>query len=469
VTPIPALEPRRGAGHQFVFYGDCCSGVPGAPAEGRFAAVNAVVARLAPRPEFICFLGDHIAGDAGDAAGLHRQWRHWLDREMAWLDPATPVYHLTSNHNTESAEAERVWRAVFPGLPRNGPPGQEGLSYHVRRGDLLLVCTNSAFSGLGGYGHVECDWLDRVLSDHADAAHKLVAGHYPVFPVNGYDQHPAWRIVPDQGRAFWDVLTRHGVTAYLCSHIIAFDVQARGGVLQICSGGAGTHYGPRDFMPGPVEFLHAVQAVVDGAGLRYQVLDVEGQPREWLQWPFQPPPEAAWHPMSSGGDWQSWRALWPAQPMEHRILLARFSGVCAEAPVDEEQTLLCAWSWADGPAPVWIGLQPATGELAVQLVPESGAGAQSWRGPRVATGRPFDFQLAIHSGMGPGGVLWRAGEGAAWSSLSSSSARGAETLAVPDGLTVRHGPSGPGDRPFRGRDLRVQLAAARAAFHEAGA
>ena len=36
---IPALEPR-GPGHRFVFYGDACSGVPGAPHERTFASVN---------------------------------------------------------------------------------------------------------------------------------------------------------------------------------------------------------------------------------------------------------------------------------------------------------------------------------------------------------------------------------------------------------------------------------------------
>lgn len=52
--PIPALLPR-GAGRQFLIYGDSCSGVPGALHEQTFAAVNAVVRRLAPAPEFILF------------------------------------------------------------------------------------------------------------------------------------------------------------------------------------------------------------------------------------------------------------------------------------------------------------------------------------------------------------------------------------------------------------------------------
>ena len=269
MNSIPAILPR-GPGQQFVFYGDCCSGIPGGPTEKTFAKVNAVIQRLDPQPEFIVFLGDHIAGIRSDAEFLRQQWRHWLDKEMAWLDQRrTPLYHVTSNHDTFDALAERVWCEFFP----------EGLSHWVRRGDLLLVSIHTCPSQLGGCGHVETAWLDRVLNEHADARFKLVAGHYPVFGVNGYDEAPLWRIAPDQGRALWSLLVRHRVLAYLCSHVIAFDAQEHDGVLQICSGGAGTSYGPGGFM-GAGEYHHAVQAAVDATGLQYQTLDLEGNVRE---------------------------------------------------------------------------------------------------------------------------------------------------------------------------------------------
>ena len=146
--PVTGLVPR-GAGHQFAFYGDCCSGVPGNPFEGNFARVNAVLQQLNPPPDFILFLGDHIAGYCADADTIRGQWRHWLREEMAWMvSDRIPVYHVTSNHDTPDPVAERLWREAFPDLPRNGPPGQEGLSYWARRADLLLVIVNTNFSGL---------------------------------------------------------------------------------------------------------------------------------------------------------------------------------------------------------------------------------------------------------------------------------------------------------------------------------
>ena len=116
---------------------------------------------------------------------------YWLEKEMAWLDShRTTIYHVTSNHDTFDVASEAVWRETFPNIPRNGPPGQEGLSYWVRRDDLLLVLVNTSFSGLGGHGHVECEWLDSTLTTHADARYKIVAGHHPVFPVTRHQLKP---------------------------------------------------------------------------------------------------------------------------------------------------------------------------------------------------------------------------------------------------------------------------------------
>jgi len=276
---VTALTAHSG-GHQFVFYGDCCSGIPGEPFERKFSQVNAVLQRLNPPPDFIVFLGDHIMGAFAQGHPIAEQWKYWLNEEMRWLDSSRiPIYHTTSNHDTVDTASEQVWREMLPDIPPNGPSGQEGLSYWVRRGDLLLVLVNTNFSGLGGPGRVECSWLETTLWAHSDARYRIVAGHHPVFPVNGYGERPQWCIEQDQAQAFWAVLVRHRVLAYLCSHIIAFDAQEHGGVLQICSGGAGTNYGPGGFM-GDGEYHHFVQAVLDADGFRLQTVDADGCVRE---------------------------------------------------------------------------------------------------------------------------------------------------------------------------------------------
>jgi len=455
-APIPALEPRTPEGVQFVLYGDCCSGVPGAPYAANFAAVNGVVGRLRPHPEFILFAGDHVYGLTNDYAALREQWRHWREREMAWLGSDIPHYPSTSNHNTYDAGSEAVWREVFADLPRNGPAGQEGLSYFVRRGSLLLVSVNTSFTALGGAGHVECQWLDRVLADHADARWKLVFGHYPAHPVNGYTRYPLWRIVPDQARTFWDVLVRRGVFAYLCSHIIAFDVQAHDGVLQVCSGGAGTNYGPGGFMPGPEEYLHAVQAALDGCGLRYRVLDAAGTPREWLSWPLTEPPPAAWRLLTA--DWAPWPAPVPDAGGSEAAVVRRFrfSGVARDATA-VRQTLLCGWHTGEQRATLEVAIEH--GEAVVDLIPRPGEAPRRWRSHDALVARDVAFELALHPAMGPGGVLFRAGSDAPWTSLESTGALGLAGMPWPDQWRAGTGASGPGDAPFGGENLVVECAA----------
>ena len=209
---IPALLPRDGSGYQFVCYADSCSGSPGAPEEAAFASVNAVVARLRPQPELICFPGDEIIGLSTDEDALREQWRYWFEEELRWLDRnSIPLYHSTGNHTAYDLSSERVFRDVLSHLPCNGPPGQEGLTYFVRRDDLLLIFVNTLWSGLGGEGHVESVWLERTLADNADARHKFVFGHHPVHPVNGRPGPHELTIVPDDGRVFWQVLVKHRV------------------------------------------------------------------------------------------------------------------------------------------------------------------------------------------------------------------------------------------------------------------
>jgi len=442
--------PRDGVGHQFVCYADCCSGVPGAPHEAAFAAVNGVVARIRPQPEFICFPGDEIRGLTADDEELRGQWRYWFEREMGWLDrSATPLYHTTGNHTTYDAASEAVFREVLAHLPRNGPPGQERLAYFVRRGNLLLVFVNTAWSGLGGEGRVETAWLNRTLADHADARYKLVLGHHPVHPVNGFSGPYQREIAPENGRAFWQVLVRHGVLAYLCSHILAFDVQVHEGVLQILTAGAGT----TGRMPEGIEYLHCVQAALDAEGLRYQVLDTSGQVREWLAWPPALPPSERWKPLARG-DQPAPVSGGGGDAAQARLVVYRFSGVCSPAG-GEAQTLLCGWDPSPALAPLWIGFQGCERRLGVLLSPAPGRSPHLWRGLVLPPGKPFDVQVAIHTGMGPGGLLWRRDDTAPWSSLAAASPWGADRLVWPARWSVGQGQRGPSDCPFLGRDLRT--------------
>jgi len=447
--PLPALTPK-GAGHQFVLYGDSCSGVAGGRHERAHARVNSVVRRFSPPPEFIVYPGDEILGLTGDAAELRRQWTHWLDVEMAWCDRAAcPLYNTTGNHTTYDAMSEGVFAEMLGHLPRNGPADQQGLSYVVRRGDLLLVCVNTLWSGLGGEGHVETDWLARTLADHEDARWKFVAGHHPAFAVNGFSGDCARQIAADCVGRFWEVLVENRVFAYLCSHILAFDVQVQTGVLQITTAGAGTVHR----MPEGVEYLHCVQAAIDERGLRYQVLDDAAAVRERLVWPPVLPDRTQWRAMTTG--WTCFNgpdaegcAGGPTDMTAWRI-----RGFAGADP--RPQTLFCTSAGPDMLPSLWVGLSGRDRKLTVTLAPEAGRSPHYWFGPALGAGEQFDVELAVHRGMGPGGIIWRPGPDAPWTTLRSASSWGAERLRTPQQAWVGHGPRGGGDTPFCGAALEI--------------
>lgn len=441
---IEAIVPR-GAGRKFIVYGDACSGVAGAPHEATFAGINRVVSRIQPPPDFMIFPGDEVIGLTESPHALCAQWRYWFDVEMKWFDRRTiPLYHTTSNHTTYDEMSEAVFREMLPHLPRNGPSDQLGLSYFIRDGDLLMIFVNTSWSGLGGEGHVETQWLAATLHRHADARHKLVIGHHPVHPVNGYTAACQHVISPDHADAFWRTLVDNDVLAYICSHILAFDVQVQGGVLQITSAGAGTRYR----MPEGIEYLHCLQAALDARGLRYQVLDASGCVRERLSWPVALPSVDQWSPIEEEG----------RIAVDGRVVALRCRGRTA-GEASGWQTLLAA-ATDNGLSSVWLGLRGPSQRLSVIVGPEQGRSPHYWEGPVLPPDELFDIQVMLHSDMGPGGVLFRETAEAPWTSFRSSSAWGFERQALPTAWHLGHGQRGKADRPFRGSDLVITATSA---------
>ena len=433
------------ASHRFVLVGDSCSGIPGGPHEATFAAISRHIAAIDPEPDFICFLGDHIQGLTSDEASLRAQWRYWCEHEFGWTKSRSfPVYHLTSNHNTYDAVSERVFCEVFPDLPRNGPADDLGRSYYVLRDDLLLVFTNSATARLGP-GRIETDWLAEVLARHRGVPQKLVFGHYPVLPVNGYTQFPLWRIPPEQGDTLWRLLVEHDVMAYVCSHVIAYDVRVRDGVLQICSAGAGTRYGPTgDFMRGASEFFHFLVCSLGDGNLHCDVIDELGYRRRRLCWP------------RDGLGRTELRAPDQANRMTAELRLPekvawlRFDIEATRskdaAATPDRETFLCGYDADEGPPTIWIGREHE--RLVVEIVLGPGGPVGRWV-MHPCTGYGY-FSLTILPEMGPGGVIARL-DGGPPSSLLTNVAEDLGQVRWPRSWCLGHGPSGTNDEPYRGR------------------
>jgi hypothetical protein len=224
--------------------------------------------------------------------------------------------------------------------------------------------------------------------------------------------------------------------------MLAFDTQVHEGVLQIMTAGAGTKHR----LPEGIEYLHAVQMAIDPEHLRYQVVDDTGELREWLTWPlpepFDPVTDLADLTLANSGE-------------ANEVAMLQVSAMAAERG-GAAQTLVSAWTDEDALANLWIGLVGPEQQLVAQLAPERNRSPHSWAGPAMAPGQPFALDLMLHSGLGPGGMLWRVTGNDAWTSLTGASAWGLERLP-----RLRHWSTGntkgnADDRAFGGEGLIVR-------------
>jgi len=410
---IPALTAQP-SGYQFVLIGDPHTVTQGS----QFQAVNAVIDRLQPPPEFVCLAGDHVWGCTEDEKALRDQWQQWFGQNKSLL--TRRIFHCTANHTVIGPRSAALYGEQFPDIPNNGPTDGKKLNYYVREGDLLLVVVNTAWNpactetGDHGGEEVAAAWVDSVLIEHANAGHKLVMGHHPVFPVNGFGD--GWLVEAKSGRNLWNLLVKHGVRAYLCAHVIAFDVQVHEGVLQITSGGGGY---PDFFGKQDTEYNHCVQLAMEPNRLRYQTLDTCGNVREWLDWPLLTPASETWPTVTPDHGLPTPTAIAVKNARQTCVVLLRLRGTHRDK----------------GPQPIlhgtddisWIGIE--NGRLCARLKPiisrndKVEPDTMAWVGPTINEG-PFDLQLAIHGGMGPGGFLFRRVDGHAWSSLDTKAWHG---------------------------------------------
>jgi hypothetical protein len=211
-------------------------------------------------------------------------------------------------------------------------------------------------------------------------------------------------------------------------------------------------------MPGPTEYLHTLQFAMDRQGVRWQVLDVDGRVREWLRWPLSLRPADRWQsvPRDQAKGMLTKASVFQDDKGSQSFVAWRFRGTRRQPAGEASETLLCGWDDGETAPTIWVGFDEGSRRLTVRLLPQSGSGTQIWRSARIGEHAPFDFQLALHGGMGPGGVLFRFRDQDPWSSLATTSSRGAENLRWPPAWQIGYGVNGPTDDPFLGSGLQLE-------------
>jgi len=156
----------------------------------------------------------------------------------------------------------------------SGPAGTEATTYSWNRGRAHFIAINEYWNGTdvpGGDVGIDGDvipellaWLEADLKANTRPA-VFVFGHEPAFPfhrhlddsLNKYEGHRD---------AFWALLERESVVAYICGHTHVFSIyqHADGRVWQIDVGNAGRD---SDFLDGQT-FLNVA---IEGNSVRFEV------------------------------------------------------------------------------------------------------------------------------------------------------------------------------------------------------
>jgi lactate permease len=178
------------------------------------------------KPLFCLFPGDLVFGGDVNSDGLKRELQEWL---AATRDFRAILYVAPGNHDFRHwiGRAE-AWRQTFPGMPSNGPGGEEEkCSYYVDYSTSRFISILSDWQD----GHVGVDqkWLDEVLDASSGFEHLFVMSHHPMQQLGGVKG------------AFWQSLVRHHVDVYFASHWHLYNRSQPGGgdTWQVVVGTAG--------------------------------------------------------------------------------------------------------------------------------------------------------------------------------------------------------------------------------------
>lgn len=259
-APVQTSPPPTGvtapanAPWSFVVMGDSPDGMPNSTT-GISPALPAIAkAVAAENADLVVYTGDLISGgDLGPASPVVRnfsaQYGNWMAAVSPVHDYATgtgiPVYVLRGNHdNTPLSNVTPILteyrRTAAAGMPVNGPPGEELLTYSFTHKGAKFIVSDQYIPHNGRMETVNQSWVDGQLATDT-RPFMFVVGHSPAYLVDmdiedvpfSLPLHPAERDI------FWQSLVDHKVSAYLCGHAHMYVRAENAGVPQVVSGNAG--------------------------------------------------------------------------------------------------------------------------------------------------------------------------------------------------------------------------------------
>ncbi len=230
--------------------------------------LNTIAKRIAAEnPDLVLFSGDLINGAVDILPSPIK--KNYTAQFRNWMDAVSPIYNFTTrtgitiyvirgNHEDDLGNIPipallNDYRAtVASGMPTNGPPVEEKLTYSFTHKGAKFIALDEYFPNNGTKETVNQTWLDEQLTQDT-RPFMFVFGHTPAYNVsNDMDEYKSGIAVhPIQRDAFWNSLVKNHVLAYFCGHVHTYVRAESKGVQQVLCGNGGA---PADnFSPSSVD------------------------------------------------------------------------------------------------------------------------------------------------------------------------------------------------------------------------
>lgn len=215
----------------------------------------------AEKPDLALYLGDPINGwgltraspMAGNFTGQFGNWMHYVSPIHNYTDgTGIPLYIIRGNHedgpNQTLVPLLDAYRAtVAAGMPANGPPGEEKLTYSFTHKGAKFILNDNYVAHNGKKETVNQTWITGQLTQDT-RPFMFVFGHSPAYAVVNDTEEDDFAIdvhTPERD-IFWKCMVDNHVSAYFCGHAHLYVRGESQGLRQIVTGNAGAHAIPFD-------------------------------------------------------------------------------------------------------------------------------------------------------------------------------------------------------------------------------
>jgi DNA repair exonuclease SbcCD nuclease subunit len=239
---------------KFIVFGDSPD-----PAKNTTTGISPDLSRIATavaaeKPDLVMYTGDLVNGwmltnESPMETNYTGQFGRWMEAVSPIHNYATgtgiPLYILRGNHEdgpdkTIAPLLDAYLATVASGMPANGPPGEERLTYSFTHNGAKFIAIDDYSPHNGVKETANQSWVDEQLNQDT-RPFMFVFGHSPAYLANDDKEDLLWDIAihPAHRDIFWKSLVNNHVPAYFCGHAHMYVRGESQGIQQVITGNGG--------------------------------------------------------------------------------------------------------------------------------------------------------------------------------------------------------------------------------------